>query len=155
MPLPLVVLGCAVPPSGLTGAAARRVAEAASAYHQDPRRLVVVSGGRVWHERVEADAMAEALVAAGVLASRILRERCSFSTRENARYSARLLARRDHRAVELVTCTWHMARAAALFRREGLEVTERGAHAPTRSVWESLYRRAREGVAARLNGVGS
>lgn len=148
-----MVLGCAVPPAGLAGAAARRVEEAAAAYREEPLRCVVVSGGRVWQGRVEADAMAEALAARGVPPERIVRERCSFSTRENARYVARLLARRGIGAVVLVTCGWHMPRAAALFRREGVEVVERGAPTPPARLWDRVYREAREGVAARLDRV--
>jgi uncharacterized SAM-binding protein YcdF (DUF218 family) len=88
----------------------------------DGRAVVVVSGGRRWGNEVEADAMARELALYGVPTDAIIRERCSFSTRENARFTAEVLARRGARCVTLVTCPWHMERAALLFTRAGLAV---------------------------------
>ncbi len=64
--------------------------------------------------------MAAALEEEGVPASAIVRERCSFSTKENARYTARLLARRGVTDAVVVTCAWHLPRAMRAFRREGV-----------------------------------
>src|SRR5262245_19693650 len=93
----IVVLGCAIrrDTRGLTGAAARRVAHAASVFREvGGQPLVVASGGRAWLGVVEADALAEELTRLGVPADRIVRERCSLSTRDNARYTAEVLGRR-------------------------------------------------------------
>jgi uncharacterized SAM-binding protein YcdF (DUF218 family) len=49
-----------------------------------------------------------------------VRERCSFSTRENARFTAGVLLRRGVAAAAVVTCGWHMPRAVALFARAGV-----------------------------------
>ncbi len=127
---PLVVLGCSVAAhSGATGlgegAAARRVAAAAKAWSASRERVVIVSGGRVWDGRVEADAMAGALVALGVPEACIVRERLSFTTRENARFVAAQCAKRGIGRVAIVTCVWHLPRAAKCFEAEGLEVVER------------------------------
>jgi uncharacterized SAM-binding protein YcdF (DUF218 family) len=81
---------------------------------------VVVSGGRRWDRHVEADAMACELSALGVPEAVIVRERCSFSTRENARYTAQIMARRGIDRVLVVTCPWHLPRALELFARAGL-----------------------------------
>ena len=127
-PPAIVVLGCRVQLDGAQrlapGALARRVEMAAGTYLQrgDARAVVVVSGGRRWGDDVEADVMARELTLRGVPAAAIVRERCSFSTRENARFSAEILARRGARRVALVTCPWHMKRAALLFSRAGLAV---------------------------------
>jgi len=126
----LVVLGCTVAPGGLVpeGGAARRVTAAARAWveaHASPPSVVIVSGGRVWHGRVEADVMAAALVELGVPEQRIVRERLSFSTRENARYVAVQCAKRGVGRVALVTCVWHLPRAVKCFEAEGLAVVAR------------------------------
>jgi uncharacterized SAM-binding protein YcdF (DUF218 family) len=110
----------------------------ASTYLQrgDARTVIVVSGGRRWGDQVEADAMARELARRGVPAGAIVRERCSLSTRENARFAAELLGRRGARAAVLVTCPWHMARAVALFSRAGV-VVEAVAAAGVAAPWPS------------------
>jgi uncharacterized SAM-binding protein YcdF (DUF218 family) len=127
-PPAIVVLGCRVRLDAsqrlAPGALARRVEMGAWTYFRcgEPRAVVVVSGGRRWGNDVEADAMARELALHGVPAAAIIRERCSFSTRENARFTAEVLARRGARRITLVTCPWHMNRAALLFTRAGLAV---------------------------------
>jgi cyclophilin family peptidyl-prolyl cis-trans isomerase len=103
---------------------------------------------------VEADAMREELVRAGVPADAIVRERCSLSTRENARFTAALLRRRGMRRVTVVTCDWHLPRALAAFRRAGLEVE--GFAAPSVAVpWRRrVVRWGRERVLAWAVGIG-
>jgi uncharacterized SAM-binding protein YcdF (DUF218 family) len=106
------------------GALARRVETGARTYHQrsDGKTVVVVSGGRRWGDDVEADAMARELALCGVPERAIVRERCSLSTRENARFTAEVLTRRGADRAALVTCPWHMARAVAFFSNVGLAV---------------------------------
>jgi uncharacterized SAM-binding protein YcdF (DUF218 family) len=122
-----VVLGCRVALDGegrLVGALARRVGVAAEAYARlaHPRAVVVASGGRRWAEAVEADAMARELRRLGVPEGAIVRERCSLSTRDNARFAVAALARRGIARATVVTCAWHLPRAVALFEGEGVEV---------------------------------
>ena len=88
----------------------------------DARTVIVVSGGRRWGDEVEADAMARELALRGVPERAIVRERCSLSTRENARFTGEILTRRGARQAALVTCPWHMTRAVALFSRAGVVV---------------------------------
>jgi cyclophilin family peptidyl-prolyl cis-trans isomerase len=90
--------------------------------------------------------MGRELLFRGVPERAILRERCSLSTRENARFAYEVLARRDRciEPVALVTCDWHMPRASALFRRAGFVVEPVPAvqgGAPWR---KRLWRRGRE-----------
>ncbi|HTB74424.1 MAG TPA: YdcF family protein [Polyangiaceae bacterium] len=124
----IVVLGCRVRLDAgarlAPGALARRVEMGARTYLQrgDARTVIVVSGGRRWGDEVEADAMARELALHGVPAGAIVRERCSLSTRENARFTAEVLGRRGAPGATLVTCPWHMARAVALFSRAGVAV---------------------------------
>lgn len=156
----VVVLGCQirVRPLGadreLLGAAGRRAHAGARAATgaQPPILLVVTSGGRRWEGRLEADALARELVRQGVPAEAIVCERSSRNTRENAERTAALLRRHGVGHVVLVTCAWHMPRAAELFRRQGLHVEPFPAgtqDSPT--LVRRVYRRAREAVAGQLD----
>jgi cyclophilin family peptidyl-prolyl cis-trans isomerase len=103
---------------------------------------------------VEADAMRAELTRAGVPADAIVRERCSLSTRENARYTAQLLRRRGIDRIVVVTCDWHLPRALAAFGRAGLEVE--GFAAPSLATpWRRrMMRWGRERVLAWTVGIG-
>ena len=157
----VVVLGCKVGPSGhLSGAAARRVAKAAEVVRGLSGAVrVVCSGGRAWGGAVEADAFAGALVR--VPERHIVRERCSMTTIDNARYVAALTERRGAHGesqgdVVLVTCDWHMPRARAHFAAAGLTVVEAPARAPVPGRFPGLVawvRSARELTATLLDEV--
>jgi uncharacterized SAM-binding protein YcdF (DUF218 family) len=176
----IVLLGCVVRAArpgdggdlGLAPGAALRRVRAAVAVHASAREAgvetgltVIASGGRAWRAGVEADVLARALVRAGVPEASVVRERCSFTTKENARYVARLLHRRargEEARVVLVTCDWHMPRAEALFAAEGMMVRAAPAQAEAAVVTglaakggllkDRAYRWLRERVAARLDG---
>jgi uncharacterized SAM-binding protein YcdF (DUF218 family) len=157
VPAAIVVLGCRVvlgashePLRLQPSALQRRVEMGARTYRTylargDARTVVVVSGGRRWGDVVEADAMAQELVARGVPERAIVRERCSLSTRENAHFTAEVLARRGTRGATLVTCSWHMARALAVFSLAGLEVEAVAARDGEQPPWSSqVWRLLRE-----------
>jgi uncharacterized SAM-binding protein YcdF (DUF218 family) len=123
----IVVLGCRVRLDHTgrlsPGALARRVETGARRFRDaDAGTVIVVSGGRRWGDGVEADAMARELSRHGVPEPAIVRERCSLSTRENARFTAEVLTRRGVGRAALVTCPWHLERAVACFARVGLDV---------------------------------
>lgn len=159
----VVVLGCKVGPTGhLSGAAARRVAKAVEVVRGLSGAVrVVCSGGRAWDGFVEADAFAAALVRLGVPERHIVRERCSMTTIDNARYVAALTCRRgaageSRGTVVLVTCDWHMPRARAHFAAAGLPVVEAPAQAPLPDRFPGLVawvRTARELTATLLDEV--
>jgi uncharacterized SAM-binding protein YcdF (DUF218 family) len=134
----------------LEGALGRRVAAGRARYHRAGDGLILVTGGRTWDGLVEADAMYAALVADGVPAASIVRERCALTTRDNARLSARLVRRLGGRAVSLVTCDWHMPRARAIFEGHGMEVEPVHVPAPFAPVATRLYRSAHEWLSSRL-----
>ncbi|HEY1957534.1 MAG TPA: ElyC/SanA/YdcF family protein [Polyangiaceae bacterium] len=154
----VVVLGCRIASGAgkpLAGAAGRRASAGAKIARERDAEIVVAAGGRGWHAsgewRVEADALAEELVRSGVDASRIVRERASRTTRENARFVARALAERGVTRVLVVTCAWHVPRAVALFRAEGLEAAAWPVAPPPSSLRARAYRVVRERIAMRLD----
>jgi uncharacterized SAM-binding protein YcdF (DUF218 family) len=121
------------------GALLRRTTMGAETYHErgDTQTVVVASGGRRWGDVVEADAMARELVRGGVPERAIVRERCSLSTRDNARFTAEALGRRGIARATIVTCAWHMPRAVALFSRAGLDVEPVAARDGRGAPWPS------------------
>lgn len=90
-----------------------------------PSMLVVVSSGYTYRDargnsRTEADDMAELMIAHGIAPDRVLREKRSRNTYENARYSSELLAERGIDQILLVTSALHMRRSSFLFERQHL-----------------------------------
>ncbi|MBS2012317.1 MAG: YdcF family protein [Deltaproteobacteria bacterium] len=136
------VLGCRVGSAafGRRGAAAARVARERGA------DLVVACGGRAWGGRVEADALADLVVAGGVPREAIVRERLSLDTYDNARFAAAILRRHDVSSVIVVTCSWHLPRAVMLFRAAGLEVEGVGVPPPDPTATQRAYWKVREAV---------
>lgn len=137
----IVLLGCRVTDLGEPGpAAARRAARAAGAWAEGLAPVVVASGGRRWGNHAEATVLARALERLGVPTAAVRTELWSFTTTENAIFTARLLARRNGSApkVGLVTCSWHMARAARDFRTVGCDVVPCPAQAPATLVVRAL-----------------
>jgi uncharacterized SAM-binding protein YcdF (DUF218 family) len=126
----LVLLGCRVAAGALPPPAARRVTRTAEAFALGLAPRVVVSGGRRWEERVEADRLAEELCRRGVPREALLLERRSRNTRENALLTAGLLTPLRLASVGIVTCDWHLPRALWSFRHEGFAAEGVPAQAP-------------------------
>jgi len=129
------------------GTLARRIEAAAALYRRvaDQNTLVIASGGRRWGGVVEADVIARELARQGVPVNAIVRERCSLSTRDNARFAAAILARNGIGGAAIVTSTWHLPRAVLHFRNEGLDVQPVAAADGDRVDWSRrLWRWSRE-----------
>jgi uncharacterized SAM-binding protein YcdF (DUF218 family) len=86
------------------------------------RNLMLSAGGPDPAEPVEADWAATLWRRLGVPGDRIVLERESRNTRENARWSVRVVRERGWKTLVLVTSAMHMPRAAATFRKAGLDV---------------------------------
>ncbi len=86
------------------------------------RNLLLSAGGPESGEPVEADWGASLYLRLGVPADRVVLERESRNTRENAERSALVVRERGWKTLLLVTSAMHMPRAAAAFRKAGLEV---------------------------------
>jgi uncharacterized SAM-binding protein YcdF (DUF218 family) len=149
----LVLLGCRVEEGALLPPAARRVARAALAYEAGLSTRIVVSGGRAWAGSVEADVFARELVRRGVPESALLLEGESRSTRENARYTERLVSPLGIRRVGLVSCDFHLPRALFCFRRVGLEAEAIAATSPPLPFGRRTLRQLRELGSWALDGV--
>lgn len=96
---------------------ARRLEQALREARLDPAALVLVTGGPADGRPAEAAVMRDWLVARGLAPERILCEAHARSTRENARFSAPLLARAGVARVTLVTDRFHLRRSRYLLRR--------------------------------------
>lgn len=98
--------------------------------------VIVCSGGVPYAdihglERTEADDMAELLIELGIPAEKIIRERLSRTTFENARYTMDILGPQNRKNILLATTAIHLKRATALFHKAGFEVT------PVPNTWYS------------------
>lgn len=103
-------------------ASVRRVIEGVRLAATAPEATLILAGGGGGTVR-EADLMARLATALGLPPARLLLERESRTTAEGARNVARLLAERGVPGpVRLVTSAMHLPRAAASFRRQGIEV---------------------------------
>lgn len=150
----IVVLGCRVEGlEHLSAAAARRVEYAALAYRQGLAPRVIASGGKRWHGVTEAAAFSERLCALGVPRADLLLEERSLTTVQNARYVAHLARAQSLRALCVVTCDWHMARAVQAFRYQGLLVLPYPAYAPATSTLRGKFRTATERLRALADRV--
>jgi uncharacterized SAM-binding protein YcdF (DUF218 family) len=129
----IVVLGGAIDPDlsaahGVTvfaGSVDRIIAGAALA-HRYPKARIVYSGGNA--NLVSSDMAKEADYALSVFESlgiprdRLIMERRSRNTQENAEFSKAIAAPKSGERWLLVTSAYHMPRAVGLFRRAGFAV---------------------------------
>lgn len=100
-----------------------RVDTAAQLYHARRAPVVVVSGAALDGSVSEAQIMSNALRQQGVPIEAVIQESDSFTTYENALYTARLLKEKGLGDVLLVTSALHMPRAMGVFRKQGIEAT--------------------------------
>ena len=125
----IIVLGAQVRRRGVPCQALRHRLDTAVRYlAAHPACQAIVSGGQGPNEPCsEARAMANYLVKHGVERSRIMQEDRSTSTVENIRFSRPLIA--GVKAAGLVTNDFHLPRALAIARKQGLAL--RGIAAPS------------------------
>ncbi len=131
-PTGIVVLGGAVGPE-LSAArhtpdlneSAERITATAALARQYPSARIVYSGGNarlVLTGGIEADYAIDLLESLGVERSRIVAERRSRNTVENAEFSKQLIAPKPGERWLLVTSAYHLPRAIGAFRRVGFPV---------------------------------
>jgi uncharacterized SAM-binding protein YcdF (DUF218 family) len=131
-PAVIVVLGGAIQPE-LSRArrqvsvneAAGRLTEALALARLYPSAKIVYSGcsAALGGGPCEADVAGRFFTSMGVAPDRVLLERKSRNTQENALFTHELLAQTDGEVWLLVTSAFHMPRAMGAFRKVGLSVT--------------------------------
>ncbi len=102
-----------------------RVLYAVRLYQQGKAPLLLFSGGRIdWRNGgpPEADDMAQIAIAMGVPRTDILQEPDSLNTYQNAVNVQAILRQQQLDRVLLVTSASHMPRAAAIFRKLGIDI---------------------------------
>ncbi len=120
----VIVLGSGIRGKKPTKNLIRRLDRAVEYYNQNPRAVIVVSGGQGPREDIaEAVAMEGYLVSKGVPKEKILREERATSTFENFTFSKEILDGyfdRDY-SVAFVTNNYHVFRAKALSKKAGFD----------------------------------
>jgi uncharacterized SAM-binding protein YcdF (DUF218 family) len=111
--------------TAVVSGAADRVIAAAALAHRYPDARVLFTGGSgslVSNDAREADYAASLFESLGIAMSRLLMERRSRNTQENAEFSRTLAAPKDGEQWLLVTSAYHMPRSIGLFRKAGFDV---------------------------------
>jgi uncharacterized SAM-binding protein YcdF (DUF218 family) len=123
----LIVLGAQVQPSGEPSVQlAWRLEAALEVFHQNPVPIVV-SGGQGGNEpRPEGEVMRDWLIEKGVPPDKILVDSISANTRQNILHAISLLSGLNIQNIRIITSDYHLPRALAIARDEGLSVSGTG-----------------------------
>src|SRR4051794_4067334 len=128
----IIVLGGAVDPDlsaahhtpTVTGAPDRMITAAALARRYPNARLAYTGGSArlISNDQKEADYATDIFESLGIAKSRLIMERLSRNTAENAAFTKDLVKPRDGERWLLVTSAFHMPRSVGLFRKVGFAV---------------------------------
>lgn len=102
-----------------------RILAAAALAHRYPNARIIFSGGSsnlISNDSREADFAGAIFESLGIAKSRLIMERASRNTLENAQFSRALVAPEDGERWLLVTSAFHMPRSMGLFRKAGFAV---------------------------------
>ncbi len=102
-----------------------RIIAAAALAHRYPNARIVFSGGSanlISNDAREADYAGAIFESLGIAKSRLIMERRSRNTQENAEFSKALVAPKAGERWLLVTSAFHMPRSVGLFRKAGFAV---------------------------------
>jgi uncharacterized SAM-binding protein YcdF (DUF218 family) len=132
----MVILGAQVRGTTITRSLLRRLDTAVIYLKNNPKTVVIVSGGRGETEAVtEAEAMKQYLIRQGISENRIIKEDKSRNTYENFRYSKAFI--QPGSTIVIVTNGFHMLRSMRLAKRLGLNA--QGISAPTDAILAVNY----------------
>jgi len=128
----IVVLGASIDTdlsvahgTGVVRSAPDRIIAAAALAHRYPNARIVFSGGNsnlVLNDAREADYAGAIFESLGVAKTRLIMERRSRNTLENAEFSKELVVPKAGERWLLVTSAFHMPRSIGLFRKAGFAV---------------------------------
>lgn len=125
----LIVLGAQVKGTKVSRALKQRLDKAAEYLEENPRTMVIVSGGQGSGEDItEAEAMEKYLVGAGIAPERIRKEEESVNTVQNIRFS-RALMEGEELSIGIVSNDFHIFRAVHIAKAQGIRAE--GIPAPT------------------------
>jgi len=102
-----------------------RIITAAALAHRYPNARLVYTGGSarlISNDEKEADYAAEIFASLGIAKSRLIMERLSRNTAENAAFTRDLVKPKQGERWLLVTSAFHMPRSVGLFRKVGFTV---------------------------------
>lgn len=102
-----------------------RIIETAALAHRYPNARIVISGGSanlISNDAKEADYASEIFESLGIPKSRLILERQSRNTVENAEFSKKMVGPKPGERWLLVTSAFHMPRSVGLFRKAGFVV---------------------------------
>ena len=120
----IIVLGAQIRGTVVTNSLERRLVKAMEYLEQNPKTMVIVSGGQGKEESItEAEAMAAYLIEHGVENQRIILEDKSTTTEENLRFSKQLVEDIT-KPIGVVTNNFHMYRAMRTARKLGFTHVE-------------------------------
>ncbi len=123
----LIVLGAQVQPSGEPSVQlAWRLEAALEVFNQNPAPIVVSGGQGANEPRPEGEVMRDWLVERGVPAEQILVDGESTNTRQNISHAISLLQGLNIQNVRIITSDYHLPRALAIARDEGLSASGTG-----------------------------
>jgi uncharacterized SAM-binding protein YcdF (DUF218 family) len=109
----------------VVGTSGDRIIAGAVLAQRYPKARLLYTGGNpnlVFIDAKEADYATELFEGLGIARSRLLMERGSRNTLENAQFSKAMVNPKPGERWLLVTSAYHMPRAIGLFRKEGFEV---------------------------------
>jgi uncharacterized SAM-binding protein YcdF (DUF218 family) len=114
----IIVLGYRADSDGNpTPEALARITEAVREYERGVAPRLIITGGPVRNQFVEADMMARAAAAQGIPPSAIFLEPHARDTIQNACYSERVMKAHGWRSAEVISSAHHLPRAGLIFDR--------------------------------------
>lgn len=102
-----------------------RITDSILIYKKKKAEDIIFTGGSgvlFYQKNPEAVLAKRFLVSFGIPEDKVIIEKDSKNTRENAFYTARILAEKNKKKIILVTSAFHLKRALPLFEKQGLEV---------------------------------
>ncbi len=136
----IIVLGARVLPSGkASNSLHERVAWAVALYQEGLAPFIICTGGVGDNPPAEGVVAAELASKMGVPAGQVLVEDKSRTTRENARFAARICRAHGWKSVLIVSQPYHLWRAGRLFEHEA--IASSASPVPHPQVDESLWLR--------------
>lgn len=121
----VVVLGCRVYGEKASLMLEERIIAVKNYLQENPNAVCILSGGKGAGESIsEAECMYRYLVDCGIDPSRLFKEECSTSTRENLSFSKEIIVQQNlNRKIAIVTNEFHEYRACKIAENLGLEPT--------------------------------